>query len=455
MPASSLTFAKAGVRPQHPDRSVGWGFDRQIGLTRGRTRPTAPVDDGKCGANALRDAIVGTWREPSGESRLIGESYMNPSDRTFFDIPREITFLNTANIGPRLKAVSEAGRKAIGVFASPWAITASDWFRGPELLREMFARFISVDADSVSLIPSVSYGIAVAAKNIPISSNASIVVVEEQYPSNIYAWRRRAQESRANLRVAQRSDSKPLTESVLSLIDSNTAVVAIPNCHWTDGELLDLVAIGEAARTAGAALVIDASQSLGALPIDFEMVQPDFVVSVGYKWLLGPYGLGYLYVNKKWHQDGVPLEESWLNRRGSEDFSRLVDYVDEYRPGARRFDFGEFPQFISVPMAMAAISQLNSWGTAYIKDELSIRTRSIRDFCGQLGLETLPAEHSVEHIVGFRLPMGQKPTKLGAALTSANIYVSVRGDKIRVAPHLHTDAHDLDRFCSVLEESLA
>lgn len=379
---------------------------------------------------------------------------MNPSDRALFDIPRAITYLNTANIGPRLKAVSEAGRQAIEGFASPWGIAAEDWFRSPELLREAFARFIGVSAETVALVPSASYGIAVAAKNLPLSANAGIVVVEEQYPSNIYAWRRRAGESGATMRVARRADDHSLTESVLRLVDANTAVVALPNCHWTDGEVLDLVAIGEAARTVGAALIVDASQSLGALPIDFEAVQPDFVVSVGYKWLLGPYGLGYLYVHEKWHRDGVPLEESWLSRLGSEDFSRLVEYVDAYRPGARRFDFGEFPQFISVPMALAAVSQLNSWGASYIEAELSLRTQYIRRVGEQLGFDILPAERCAAHIMGLRLPGGQQPARLGAALKSENIYVSVRGDKIRVAPHLHTDAHDLERFCSVLQEQL-
>ncbi len=380
---------------------------------------------------------------------------MDRSDRELFDIPQEITYLNTANIGPRLKAVSKAGQEAIQTFATPWNITAQDWFEGPETLRDAVAQFLGTRSDAVALVPSASYGISIAAKNLPIAASANIVVVEEQYPSNIYAWRRRAQESNAEIRVAQRTETRSLTESVLAQIDSKTAVVAIPNCHWTDGEVLDLVAISEAAHTQEAALVIDASQSLGALPIDLEKVAPDFMVSVGYKWLLGPYGLGYLYAHQKWHLEGTPLEESWLTRRGSEDFSKLVEYVDEYREGARRFDFGEFPQFISVPMAIAAISQLNRWGASYIQTELSKRTQHIRVLCESLGLDTLSTERSAQHIVGFRLPPGRSPEELNHALRSANIYVSVRGDKIRVAPHLHTDETDLERLGSVLKTQLA
>jgi selenocysteine lyase/cysteine desulfurase len=103
-------------------------------------------------------------------------------------------------------------------------------------------------------------------------------------------------------------------------------------------------------------------------------VQPDFLVAVGYKWLLGPYGLGYLYVAPKWQERGIPLEQSWLTRAGSEDFARLVDYRDKYRPGARRFDMGEFPQFALAPMAMAALRQILAWGVNNIQETISALT---------------------------------------------------------------------------------
>ncbi|MEX2126437.1 MAG: aminotransferase class V-fold PLP-dependent enzyme [Woeseia sp.] len=387
---------------------------------------------------------------------------MNPSDRSLFDMPaddpadapRQTVYLNTAYVGPRLKAVSDAGRKAVDLYATPWLLSGDHWFGAPERLRETVARLLTVHPDSIALVPSASYAIAIAAKNLPVAAGEGIVIVEEQYPSNVYAWRRRAEESGAVLRVAGRSAARPLTESVLELVDSNTAVVAIPNCHWTDGELIDVVAIARAARAAGAALVIDASQSLGALPIDIAAVKPDFLVSVGYKWLLGPYGLGYLYVDEAWQTRGIPLEETWVARRGSEDFSKLVEYVDEYRAGARRFDYGEFSRFIAVAMATAAISQLNRWGASYIAAELNERAERVRTMCARTGLATLAAERSAPHIVGIRIPEELEPAKFGEALACAGIHVSVRGRTIRVAPHLHTDEPDLERFGSVLGKLL-
>ena len=110
---------------------------------------------------------------------------------------------------------------------------------------------------------------------------------------------------------------------MIALIGERTRVVAVPNVHWTDGSLVDLDAVIPAARRVGAAVVIDASQSLGALPLEVARLRPDFVVSVGYKWLLGPLGVGCLYVNER-HRDGEPIEENWINREGAEDFSALV-----------------------------------------------------------------------------------------------------------------------------------
>src|SRR5262249_20792819 len=179
-------------------------------------------------------------------------------------------------------------------------------------------------------------------------------------------------------------------------------IVAVPNVHWTNGASLDLVAIAKAARRVGAALVLDASQSLGAMPLDIAAVQPDFVVAVGYKWLLGPFGLGYLYVAER-HQGGELLEENWVNRAGSEDFAALVDYQDAYRPGARRFDVGQRTNFALVPMAIAAIEQLRAWTVPTVATSLKAVTDDIAHRADQLGLTATPRDQRAPHMLGIDL----------------------------------------------------
>lgn len=373
-----------------------------------------------------------------------------PESGAIFERTPDITYFNSANIGPRLQSVSRAGHEAIDRFSRPWEIRAEDWFSGPELLRAEFAKFVEVDVGQIALIPSASYGVAIAALNLPVDPGSNIVVVQEQYPSNIYAWRRKVETSSATIRMAQRSATTPLSKAVLDCIDQATSVVAIPHCHWTDGETIHLESVAVACRKHNAALVIDASQSLGVRPLDFHAIRPDFVLAVGYKWLLGAYGLGYLYSDAKWCSEGMPIEESWLTRAGSEDFSKLVDYVDDYRPGARRFDFGEFPQFISVPMSTAALQQLNAWGAATIVERLAACTQEIRMAAERNGLTILPRSRASQHMVGIPFSSQEQAIAANKRMQAEGIVASVRGQSIRISPHMHTTNKDLSRLCELL-----
>lgn len=375
------------------------------------------------------------------------------SQRDLFEIPDGVTFLNCANMSPQLRSVTSSGIEAVKSKESPWLISPPDWFSAPERLRELAAKLIGVDAEAVALVPSVSYGIAIAAANVKVERGQYIVLLNEQFPSNVYAWKVLAAQQNANIRTVQREPGGTWTDAVLAAIQNDTAVVTVPNCHWTDGSLIDLVQVGAKARSVGAALVVDASQSLGAYPIDIMKVQPDFLVSVGYKWLMGPYGLGYLYVAPVWREQGLPIENSWLSRAGSEDFAGLVDYQDEYRSGARRFDMGEFPQFVLVPMAIEALRQILNWGVENIQNSLAILTKEIEQRVLKIGGSALPAGKRAAHMIGIRLPNGL-PDQLSKRLASENIFVSIRGDSIRVAPHLYNDKADIDRLFEVLDEIL-
>lgn len=374
------------------------------------------------------------------------------SQRALFDIPEGITFLNCANISPQLRSVGNAGIGAVRAGAAPWTIGGAEWFPGAERLRKLFARIVNAEAEGIALVPSVSYGIAIAAANVPVARGQSILLLDREFPSNVYGWRELARQRQAEVRTVRQESDGTWTDAIIAAMDAGTAVVAVPNCHWTDGSLIDLGRIGAAARSVGAALVVDASQSLGAYPLDVSAVQPDFLVTVGYKWLMGPYGLGYLYVAPRWRDTGVPIEHSWLSRAGCEDFTRLTEYTDAYRDGARRFDMGEFPQFVLMPMAIAALEQVLAWGVGRIGETLSVLTARVARGATELGGSTLPAGDRVGHMVGIRLRNGI-PDALAGALAAAKVYVSIRGDSIRVAPHLYNDGSDVDRLLGVLQRS--
>lgn len=369
--------------------------------------------------------------------------------RHLFEIPEDVTYLNCANMAPQLKSVTDAGFGAVRAKESPWTLTAPQWFSGAETLRALAARLLDVETDGIALVPAVSYGIAIAARNLSVSPTQTIVLLDQEFPSNVYTWRELAHKTGCRITTVRRSGKASWTEALEDAIDEKTAIVAAPQCHWTDGSKVDLERIGKRVREVGAALVIDASQSLGACPLDLGRVQPDFLVAVGYKWLLGPYGLGYLYVAPKWRECGIPLEQSWLTRAGSEDFARLVDYRDEYRPGARRFDMGEFPQFVLVPMAIAALQRILDWGVSNIQETISTLTGRAAEYARGEGYDVLPAEQRCGHMIGVRHPEGV-PGELAALFREARVFVSIRGDSIRIAPHLYNSGNDIERLFEVL-----
>jgi selenocysteine lyase/cysteine desulfurase len=321
-------------------------------------------------------------------------------------------------------------------------------------VRALFASLIGAPRACVALVPSVSYGIAVAARNLPVASGDNIAVIDQEYPSNYYSWQRLARERGAQIRTAVARGGSSVTDAIVSAIDRRTAVVAVSNCHWTNGTLVDLPRVAATARRYDAALVVDASQSLGALAFDIAEIRPDFLVTVGYKWLLGPYGLGYMYVDERWHANGEPLEESWLNRRGADNFATLADYTDEYGPGAQRFNQGESAQFYLLPMALAALTQIAQWTPARIQQQLSEWTRELSLRAPALGLTCAEPAQRVGHMLGLTA-RGTLPPDLFSALAARDVYVGARGNNIRVSPHLHSTAADLERLIATLQELLA
>ncbi len=366
-----------------------------------------------------------------------------------FDLPDGLAYLNCAYMSPQPRSVTSAGERALRARRIPTSIGPRDFFEPVERIRDRFARLVGGDADGVAVVPGVSSGVAVAAANLRVRPGERILRLAEQFPSNVYAWRRLADETGAAVDAVPAPGEGDWTGPVLDRLDDDVAVVAVPGCHWTDGRRLDLERVGRAARRAGAALVVDASQSLGAAPLDVQRVRPDFLITVVYKWLFGPYGMGLMWVAPE-HRDGRPLEEGWAVRRGAEDFNRLVDYTDEYAPGARRFDMGERCAFIHVAMAEAALDRVLEWGVERIAATTGRLLARLDDQLADVGVGVLPARDRVAHMTGLRLPPHVDRERLRAGLDDARVAVSARADAVRVSPHVYNTPGDVDRLCEVL-----
>jgi selenocysteine lyase/cysteine desulfurase len=377
--------------------------------------------------------------------------------RSDFSLPPDVHYLNCAYMGPLPLRAQDAGHAGIRAKAVPTAIEPADFFRDSNTARDLFARIIGADgAERVAIIPSVSYGIATVARNVRVSSGQSIVIAAEQFPSNVYAWRRLSKANGAELRVVgPRSGSargESWSEALLEAIDERCAVVALPHVHWTDGTRFDLERMGERAREVGAVFVIDGSQSIGALPFDIARIRPDAVICASYKWLLGPYGIGFAWYGERF-DDGEPLEETWIGREHSEDFQHLIDYRDTYQRGAARFDVGERSNFILLPIAIESMRLVLDWGADRIQKYCDDLLAPVIDDAASLGFGVEARQWRGAHLFGLRAPVGMDLTVLSASLRARSVYASLRGTALRVSPNVYNDAADASALLDALRST--
>ena len=352
-------------------------------------------------------------------------------------------------MSPLAKSVEFAGYEGIIGKKQPYHIAPIDFFEPINEVRKLFAQLVNApDYQQIAIVPSVSYGIATVAKNMELSAKQKIIVLEEQFPSNFYTWQRLASESGAKLKTIKapkklKNRGKKWNQKILKSIDKKTRVVALPHVHWADGTLFDLEKIGQKCRKVGAYLIIDGTQSVGALPFDIQKIKPDALICGGYKWLMGPYAMGLAYFGERF-ANGTPIEESWMNRKDSENFTNLVNYQSEYQPHSLRYNVGEASNFILLPMMRAALEMLLDLGVANIQEYCRKISQSGIQHLEKMGaaIEKLPYRSS--HLFGVRTGEAFDMEKLQRQFQKRRVFVSIRGNAIRVSPNVYNEETDME-----------
>jgi selenocysteine lyase/cysteine desulfurase len=382
---------------------------------------------------------------------------MLPSQRALFDIPRGVCFLNAASWSPLPLAAQEAGRVGAARKGRPWLIDQNFAAAQYEWARRAAARLINADADDVALIPSVSYGVATAAKLMTVPAASRVLTLADDHSSPVLEWTTRAAAQAFAVETVQRPGSGDWTEALMEAITrpgaAPVALASISSVHWSDGGMIDLDKVTAALRSRRAAFLIDATQSAGVLPLDVRSLDPDFVVFPTYKWLVGPYGRAFLYVARR-HQDGIPLEQTSYGRRGvrAEQATYFAD--TRYVEGARRFDMGERDHFISLEMASIGMEMMAGWGSAAVAARLSALTQRIAEGLCDAGVGIPDSRVRAPHILGLTLPQGPA-NPLVERLAAEGIYVAPRLGRMRISPHVYNDEEDADRFIAALRGLLA
>ncbi|WP_436514469.1 aminotransferase class V-fold PLP-dependent enzyme [Ekhidna sp. To15] len=376
--------------------------------------------------------------------------------RQKFNLQRKQAYLNCAYMSPLMKKVENAGIQGIKKKRKPFHISNNDFFDETEILRIRYSKLIdNPEPKRVVIIPSVSYGLANVVGNLPFV-DGEILICNEQFPSNVYPWLR-LQEKGFEVKTISPTDSENRGESwnakILDSITEKTRVVSVGHVHWSDGTLFQLEKIRERLDKVGGLLIIDGTQSVGALPFSIKKIRPDALICAGYKWLMGPYSIGLAYYGSAFDK-GTPIEENWINRLNSDNFSGLVNYKKDYREMSLRYEVGEHSNFILVPMMLKAINQLVKWQPDQIQDYTKhLMAEAILEM-KVLGYKVENERFRANHLFGIRLPNAIDIESLNNSLRAHRVSVSLRGDAIRVAPNVYNDEMDVRKLLKALKEPI-
>ncbi len=372
-----------------------------------------------------------------------------------FQLPDGLHYLNCAYMSPLLRSVEEKGIEGMRQKRNPTSITPADFFTGVVGVREKFGRMVNADPAQVAVMPAVSYGMNSVIRNIPCRKGQHALTISEEFPSCYYTAKRWCKDHGAELKVVARREEIPLkgkdwNERILEAINRDTAFVVMASVHWMNGTRFDLKAIGARCRELGARFVVDGSQSVGALPIDVQACHIDALICAAYKWLMGPYSTALGYIHEDFNE-GVPLEESWMTRPNSERFDRLTRYEEGYKQGAVRFDVGQSSNFILMPMLEEALRQLLEWGIDDIQEYARVLGEPlIHHFLGK----NVPVDDEVyraHHLLGLPLPGGTRGEALVGELQARKVFVSLRGNNIRISINVFNTPEDVSELISALD----
>lgn len=373
-----------------------------------------------------------------------------------FSLPDDLIYFNVAYMSPLLKSSELVGIEGLVRKQNPTLVSKQHFFDAVEKLKVTFAELIKADSKQIAVIPSVSYGISNAAQNIQYKSGGEIILLDEQFPSNFYSWQRAAKENGQEIRIIKPGDQnsnrvQQWNENLLNQISNKTSAVCIGHVHWADGSLFDLKRISAACQDHEVYLILDGTQSVGALPLYLNEIYFDALIVGGYKWMLGHYGLGLAYYSDKF-ENGQPIEDNWINKEDSEDFSGLVNYKENYKAGAARYSVGEQSNFVHVPILQAGLEQILEWGIeniqAYCK-ELHLHLKSELD--GTQYRVPAPGESS-SHLTAIRISSSRDMETIKQTLLDHNIHVSYRGDAMRVSFYLFNNKDEISFFTKVLKQ---
>lgn len=378
------------------------------------------------------------------------ESITKPND---FPGCRDSSYLDTANICLTYEGALKSTTEWFSDVARRGAQTLDEAAEESvfDSLHVAAARLFNAQADDIAVGSSATELLASLAWALAPGPGSNIVGADVTFPSTIYPWSRVARSTGSQMRLAKATDGYVRLDDLIGLIDRNTAVVCISEVEYSTGQRYDVAALTEAAHRHGALLIVDASQSAGAIPIDVTASGVDALVTASYKWLCGPFGVGVMYLAPHLQEKLDPGLVGFRSHRNIWDLDagRLV-----LSDAARRFEFSTMAYGCAVGLT-ASIVYLLRIGMARIFEHNLLLANQLMDGLRKRGAEILAPRNSSEQtsIVSARIP-GADSRTIAEHLKSQQIVVSARRDAVRFSPHLYNEPDDIARALDEIDRLL-
>jgi selenocysteine lyase/cysteine desulfurase len=359
-------------------------------------------------------------------------------------------FLNSASTGAMPLSAQEAAVSITRRRAFPAAIPDAEIFETLARSRALIARLVGAGADEIALAPNTSFGVNLAANALPLKSGDVVLTFAGEFPANVYPWMSLAQKG-VEVRFVRCVNGLPDEALLLrSLDDERVRAVAVSWVQFSSGYTVDLATLGRECRARGIYLAVDGIQGLSPLTLDLSALQVDVFASGCQKWLLSPWGTGFVYVRRGLVGDLQPVDVGWLAFKGSEDFNNMVRYAPELREDARKFEVGTLGLQDFAAMN-ASVELLLSEGTVDVARHVAALTSRLSEWallCDGVELRS-PAEASKRAGI-VSLGFADCNT-VATALRSAGVAISVRENAVRLACHLFNTESEIDRVIANIE----
>ncbi|MFT7677429.1 MAG: selenocysteine lyase/cysteine desulfurase [Planctomycetota bacterium] len=382
------------------------------------------------------------------------QELIHPGRELFAPMPAGRTFVNAAYMSPLPLLATEAMQNCITRMACP-DFGVEDFFGPGDRVRELLAQVVGGPKERFSLTGSASQGTATIAWNLRLQADElvgkrrRILGVQGQFPSNVQTW----MELAAHGFSFEMVEGGPgASERLIEQIDEHTALVATEPLSWTDGRRLDLRAVLGAAKQAGALSLLDVTQSAGADSAMPDDMHCDIVLAGGYKWLLGPYGTGFMRLTRELQEKLEPLDWNWKNFDGSSDFNSLGEYRRDFASLAAKFDHGESSAFLRLAGWEAALKTL----IQLTPEAISAHGRAFADaLCAALPMDKVSFSDfggglQAPHLFRITPRDASQFDALSESLAAAGVEISRRDGGWRISPHVYNHGADLERFVEVL-----